>query len=94
MFSIWEIIPQIWQQLPLAEKTGFMRHWYSLFGAFYAPFPLENALRIREMFASGQLKVLNGVGAIQWNGDGENGKNGGHFLLSGKAPGNFEFTGN
>ena len=92
MFSIWEIIPQIWQQLPLDEKKEFMRRWYSLFNAYHAPFPLENALRIREMFASGQLKVLNDVGTIQWNEDG-NGQNSGHFLLSGKTQGTFDFKG-
>lgn len=59
MWGMWPLLQNLWRALSVNEQLEFKRQWFSVFMSFYAPFPLENALKIREMLHSGQLQIIS-----------------------------------
>ena len=59
MWGLWSLLSNLWRALSVNEQLEFKRQWFSVFMSFYAPFPLENALKIREMLRSGQLQIIS-----------------------------------
>lgn len=76
MFSLYPMIPDIWQRINLRDQKRFILEYNSLFMTYLAGFPLENAHKIKNLLESGQLKVLGGLQHIK--------KQDGNYILQGK----------
>lgn len=76
MFSLYPMVPDIWQRMDLRDQKKFMLQYNSLFMTYLAGFPLENAYKIKNLLESGQLKVLGGLQSIK--------QQDGKFILQGE----------
>jgi uncharacterized NAD(P)/FAD-binding protein YdhS len=61
LFAAYPMVPNIWAMLNMEDKKIFIQQYKSSFLTYLAAFPLENAYKLREHFASGQLKCLGGL---------------------------------
>jgi len=61
LVSTWRTVPHIWNHLEDEHRRQFMRLHYSHWGMFRHCMPLRNALRIHELFSSGQLTGKSGL---------------------------------
>lgn len=77
MFSLYPMVPAIWQKMDLENQRKFILQYSSLFMTYLAAFPLENAYKIKKLLESGQLKVLGGMQQIKHHDE--------KFTLQGKT---------
>jgi amino acid adenylation domain-containing protein len=61
LFAAYPIVPNIWAMLSIKDKKTFIRHYKSSFLTYLAAFPLDNAYKLQEHLASGQLNCLGGI---------------------------------
>jgi len=60
----YSLAPDIWSMLSLNDKKKFIHCYKGTYMTYLASFPLENAYKIRNYLASGQLNVRGGMGKI------------------------------
>jgi uncharacterized NAD(P)/FAD-binding protein YdhS len=65
MFSLYPMVPDIWQRMNLKDQRKFLLEYNPLFMTYLAGFPLENAYKIKNLLESGQLKVLGDLQTIK-----------------------------
>jgi len=64
-------VDQIWHLMPDAQRSRFQSQWRSLWMARRATFPMRNALKLQDLFRTGQLQV--GAGYLDSRHDGASG---------------------
>jgi len=64
LFEIYKIVPFIWPLLSFRDRKIFLAKYHSTFMAYLAAFPLENAYKIRDHLASGQLQIRGGLQTV------------------------------
>ncbi|MCE3238870.1 MAG: hypothetical protein K0R24_1851, partial [Gammaproteobacteria bacterium] len=69
LFAAYPIVPNIWAMLSIQDKKIFIRHYKSSFLTYLAAFPLDNAYKLQEHLASGQLNCLGGITDIVEEGE-------------------------
>jgi uncharacterized NAD(P)/FAD-binding protein YdhS len=87
VFAFWPHMPSVWARLSLEDQKDFLANYYSLFMTFYGPFPVENAVRIREMLQSGQLEIMRDLHVEVAAPTQDSNRNAVQFVMHGKPVG-------
>ena len=65
LFSLYPIIPSIWDLMNIADQRLFLEKYYSTYMSYLAVLPLDNAHKIKSYLESGQLKIQGGLSDIE-----------------------------
>ena len=64
LFSLYPLTPDIWPMFNFEDQQTFLKEYNSLFITYLAAFPLDNAYKIKNLLASGQLDILGDLNNV------------------------------